>query len=96
MFELGVWSGWSWHVRTERGGTKRSHLVTAEDTVTVNQVRKHLLQNGLTQNPYDANTILARKVGQGIVARVSKGVYRVDPRHREIARRWKEMRRADG
>lgn len=71
-------------------------LAAAEDTVTVHDVRQYLMANGLTQNPYDANTILARKVGQGMVERVSQGVYRVNPRHREIARRRKEMRRADG
>ena len=43
------------------GGTKPSHLVTAEEAVTVNQVRQDLLQNGLTENPYDANIIRPAK-----------------------------------
>ena len=71
-------------IMTPKVSAVHDYLAAAEDTVTVHEVRQHLMTNGLTENPYDANTILARKVGQGIVARVSKGVYRVNPRHREI------------
>ena len=81
-------------IMTPKVSAVHDYLAAAEDTVTVHEVRQHLTDNGLSENPYDANTILARKVGQGIVARVSKGVYRVNPRHREIVVRRKKLRTA--
>ena len=83
-------------VMTPKVSAVHDYLAQAEDTVSVFDLQRHLIERGLSTKPHDAYNILARKVGQGMVARISKGVYRVNPSHREIVERRRELRKTEG
>ena len=74
-------------VMTDRIEAAHTYLATAEDTVTTAELQKFLTDKGLTKGEDDAALILSRKVEQGMVERVRRGLYRVDPDHPVIARR---------
>ncbi|MEM9138418.1 MAG: hypothetical protein AAGB15_01185 [Pseudomonadota bacterium] len=63
------------------------YLAAADDTVTALELQAHLEKLGLADRPGAASIILSRKVGQGLVERLSRGRYRVNPHHPEISAR---------
>lgn len=69
------------------------YLAEAEDLVEVAKLQKHLEAKLVAARSNCAHTILARKCRQGMVERVTRGTYRVNPHHPEIAnRRFGEVR----
>lgn len=78
-------------VMTPRVLAVHDYLADAEDTVQVRDLQQHLQDLGLSNSNGDAHTILARKVDQGMVERLGRGTYRVNPRHREIVNRRRKQ-----
>lgn len=73
--------------KTRRVDLTHDYLAMAEDTVTTSGLQNWLSEGG--QNPKKglASIILSRKVDQGVVERLSRGLYRVNPHHPEIVAR---------
>ncbi|MEM7060641.1 MAG: hypothetical protein AAF557_23925 [Pseudomonadota bacterium] len=65
----------------------QSWLADRDGPFTVAEVQTMLQAQGLTNGRHNASIILSRKVGQGVVRRVSRGWYEVNPNHPEIAGR---------
>ena len=74
-------------VMTDRIEAAHTYLATAEDIVTTAGLQKFLVDKGLARGDDDAALILNRKVAQGMVERIRRGLYRVDADHPVIARR---------
>jgi hypothetical protein len=74
-------------VMTDRIEAAHTYLATAEEAVTTAGLQKFLVEKGLVRAKDDAALILNRKVAQGMVERVRRGLYRTNPDHPVIARR---------
>ena len=72
--------------RTDIVEAVHDYLAGADDTVTALELQAHLTER-FGAAPKRASIILSRKVGQGMVIRLARGRYRVNPRHPEIAAR---------
>ncbi|MEM9062947.1 MAG: hypothetical protein AAGD13_20985 [Pseudomonadota bacterium] len=69
------------------------YLAEAEDLVEVAELQRYLESKLVAARSNSAHTILSRKCRQGMVERVTRGTYRVNPHHPEIAnRRFGEVR----
>jgi hypothetical protein len=73
-------------IRTGIVEAVHDYLAAADDTVTALDLQAHLAQR-FGARAGRASIILSRKVAQGMVERLSRGRYRVNPRHPEIAAR---------
>jgi len=74
-------------VASPRVGALHAWLALREEPFTAAEVQQMLAADGLTDGRHNASIILSRKVGQGMVRRVSRGRYEVNPNHPEIAAR---------
>lgn len=72
--------------RTDVVDAVHDYLAAADDTVTALDLQAHLAER-CGAAPKRASIILSRKVEQGMVERLARGRYRVNPRHPEIAAR---------
>ena len=72
--------------RTDIVDAVHDYLAAADDTVTALELQAHLTER-FGAGPKRASIILSRKVEQGMVVRLARGRYRVNPRHPEIAAR---------
>lgn len=71
-------------VMTEKVAAVHEFLAASEGEVAASAVQHMLMQRKLTTDPSAAHSILARKVRQGMVERLSRGLYRVNPNNNEI------------
>ena len=74
-------------VMTDKVAAVHEMLAAAEDSVHAADVQRELVRRKLTADPGAAHSILSRKIKQGMVERLSRGLYRVNPHHPEIIRR---------
>lgn len=72
--------------RTDIVEAVHDFLAAADDTVTACDLQAHLAER-FGAGAGRASIILSRKIGQGVVQRLTRGRYRVNPRHPEIAAR---------
>jgi hypothetical protein len=72
---------------TDKVEALHEYLARADGPVTVKGVQAHLRRHGLA--PYDdaAALLLARKCKQGMVKRIGRGRYSVNPHHPAVASR---------
>lgn len=73
-------------VMTPMVAAVHAYLAEAEDLVSAVDIHDHLAASGLTETRGRAYQILARKVRQGMLFRVARGLYRVNAHDPEIAR----------
>ena len=71
---------------TDKIAAVHDHLAQAEDTVAASDLQRVLEAQGQPA-PGEAHRILSRKIKQGLVERLARGLYRVNPHHPEIASR---------
>lgn len=74
-------------VASQRVEALHAWLALREEPFTAAEVQQMLAAAGLTDGRHNASIILSRKVGQGVVRRVSRGWYEVNANHPEIAAR---------